>query len=395
MSFARLIKGIMGLRLQAFMLLLMRFKEELGRRLKVMKKRVVKFSSLMMAILMSLSMLTACGGATKMSKADIPSVDAEPNAGIRGIVYTVPEGWKQINAELGRMAEFGNDDTEYNISIYVTTEEDIKEADGEDKNLSVKEYYDKHFAPPAKVDKESAENQFILPICDTEGLYAKLKGDDGNCYSASASWFLEDTIYNVYLGRWENYDENGLKDDAKPASDSDLAALESLLGSVKAGDGEALQTDKIDVDTIGSLRFELPEGFEVKEVAGDYMTIKKVDGEPQIQFYVTTEDTLNNMTDEDGNSPKTLQEAYEMDKYEGQETYTIAGKEGLFSANEEEEGIFSAHASVLLDDGIYSVNMFAAEDMWDDNGYRKSDVKPLTDGDIKAFKDLVSSLTQK
>ena len=77
----------------------------------------------LLALFISLAMivsLTACGGGGSSE----PAADAEPNAGIAGIVFTAPDGWTAESVGTNYV-HFTNPDSQFELSVSYLTEEDI------------------------------------------------------------------------------------------------------------------------------------------------------------------------------------------------------------------------------------------------------------------------------
>ena len=365
-----------------------------------MKNKLMKISALLMVLIMALSLLAACGGSGSSSEsgggeAAEKAAAAEPNDGVQGIVYTVPEGWVKTGCEKGYYSTFEKEGSDFVFNVSATNEEKIKEwGDEEIKNMTIEEYFKKNYSRDDEWVKENNVEVKEIKICDVDAIQGARKTDKG-VVSIGADWFFNDVIYSVGIrNKNTEYGEKGkIINDPEGASEQDLADYEFLIASIKPGDGSSLEKIELQVDTVGDFTFEKPEGYIVTTGADSFVDLEKTDSDIKIQINKTIESDFENWSGED--IPKTLKEYYEGGLGEDAEKTEIAGYEGYYTIYHEENGeTYNARAVFMTEDAVYEGHIDAAEDMWGDEGI-KDGIKPLTDEDIADFKALMSSLKKK
>lgn len=363
-----------------------------------MKNSFKKLAALLAVLVMVLA-LAACGGGVEpadTSGLDNAGKDAEPNNGMLGIVFAVPEGWNQTTVQPGEYAEFTNPDSEYSITVGVTTEDSLKASDDESiSGMSVQEFYKKYYARDKKWMKENNVSVSTIKVCDTDADFSRRSNDNG-IVNAGTTWLYDNVVYDISLSNWDNYGDDGkMKDDAKGCTDEALAAYEYLVASVRPGDGAAAQNTEVEITSIGSVTFDKPEGFKGEMGGEGFASFVSEDSDAIMNIQVATEDDLANFTGPDGKHPESLKEEFESYMYEGVQTMKIAGHEGYFDKFEEEDGnYYSVSAGFLTDDAMYTIYMQSAENVYDENGLIDG-VKPLTDKEIAAFETFLKSIKER
>lgn len=362
-----------------------------------MKTRTRKLTAILISLLMTIAMLSACGGGggTDTSGGSADGSSAEPNNGLQGIVYTMPDGWTQTSFFAGESSEFNNEDSPYTISVRATTQEMLKSYEGEDANLTIEEYYKKYYTPDKKWMKKNNIELTEMKICGVDAYHSQRNADKG-VVGVGASWLYDGVIYDIGLNNYDNYDDQGnFKKDAEPASDEAVAALESVLASVKPGDGNALQNTEVKAESIGSLTFDKPEGFKATNAGDKYIEFLAEEGEASIYVNMSTEEDLVNFTDENGEHPKSLKDEFNSRIYEGIDTIEVGGHQAFIDKYQEEDGnYYMLSAMILTDDALYDVYMQSAQEVYDENGLVEG-APALTDAQVAAFDKFVKSFRDK
>lgn len=236
---------------------------------------------------MSLAMivsLTACGGGGSSEPA---AEAAEPNSGLRGIVFAVPDGWA-VEGVGENFVSYKTKDSPVTLHVSAMDQDDISGFEDEDSSLTVQEYFDKNYKASDEDIKKYDLEQKDIKVCDTDGFLVSRKVSGGYAYK-SAAWMLEDTIYSIGLSNYDNYDDKGeLKDDAVALTSDEEALLDGVLASVKPGDGESLKKQSLNADSVGALSFTAPEGFELTNVSDGFVSFEK--DEVTLNFNRTTEE---------------------------------------------------------------------------------------------------------
>ena len=330
--------------------------------------------------------LTACGSGSSSEPA---AEAAEPNAGVAGIVFAVPEGWTAESMGTNYV-NFRNPDSEFELSVNVMDEENIADMEGEDSKLSLQEYFDKYCVPTDELAKKNDYEWETVKVCDTDAYTVKHNQKDKGCYSMSADWMYDNSIYNIYIFNQNNFDENGIKDDIVAVSSAEEQAFNSLLTSVQPGDGAAMMAQNLKADSVGDFSFTAPEGYTLTEVGSDSVAFEK--GDAELRFSRTTEEDFQSWGWEGDDVPGSLEEMYKQQS-EGMDAATIAGVDGFMCKYPDEDGKFySISAGFMYEGATYDIVM--ATDAYDENGL-KADAVALTDEDIAAFDAFVASIAKK
>ena len=325
-----------------------------------MKKTATKIIALLSAMILGVSLLSACGGGDGGGTSD------EANAGVREVVITVPDGWT---------VSFTSEDSDCILSLSATNSADLgksREYDDSITTTDIKEFYKQSCEEYEKAVKEGEMDCSDIEICDTDGKYGKMKHENGYV-SLDATWLLNDNVYQLLL------------------FDQDNSAYEN--GN---GDGDALLKSLLITNTIGEYMFAMPAGYRVKTFGDNHLILEKDGSEANITMSITTEEDLNVIEDENGNHPASLEDAWKS-RIQGlpEENLTeIAGNEGAMYEFPEEDGkYYNVSAAFLGEDGIYNLSM--ETDVWDRDGSIKPDAKELTKEDITIFENFVESFSAK
>ena len=362
-----------------------------------MKKSLRKVLALMASLAMAFSMAACGGGSSSGGGVEPAEVPAEPNAGVAGVVFSVPEGWTLTSANEGSGVTFdaGNG---FSFGISALNEQDIedmKEYDPDNAAESVEDYFEKQNGDDKSL-KERGITRSKTEVCGTEA-YEYLAESKKGLAGIGTNFLLDDVCYMVYLDSDNEYDEDGkLKDDAPAMGDELEAQYRGVLGSIKAGDGEALLMDNLTADSIGEITFAIPEGFKLSSLSEGYITMSKPGTDVELSINLTKEEDLQYYTDENGNVPESLEEEYKNDTQynEDEDKATIAGFDGYMQVYPyEDDTYYDVSAIFLGKEGIYNIMMSTAA--WDDDGEIKDDAESLSKEDIEAFKTFVSGLKAK
>ncbi len=194
-----------------------------------MRKLLVITLSIMMAFCFA-----ACGSSgsgSEPEQSDAPAV--EPNAGLQGIVYAIPDGWEAESE--GNYATYKKADSGVELTVNCFDDEFAKEI-GEG---SAKEYYDSIASRSEKEMKENNMEGGTVSVCGTEGIATKAKLGDKGYYYMSTAWMTDGSMYLFSISNSENYSEDTgkLEKDAVTLTDEDIAVYDGIIASVAAGDG--------------------------------------------------------------------------------------------------------------------------------------------------------------
>ena len=197
-------------------------------------------------IIMALAMVmcfAACGdsGASDEGKAE-PA--AEPNAGIEGIVFTMPDGWEQTEDSEANYVGYKNPDSDFEVGVMSFDEETIKMMKEEDPASpgTVQEYYEQLYALSDQELKDSNAEAYTTEVCGTEARGQKVKKGDEGYVDIGTAWISEGVCYDFWIVNSKAYDDNGnVLEDAAVLSDEDIAMYESVLASITSGDGTQFQ----------------------------------------------------------------------------------------------------------------------------------------------------------
>lgn len=359
-----------------------------------MKKKLLVIA---LALAMVLA-FAACGGGGSSAPAD-GGAAAEPNNGVGGIVFALPDGWTPDSINLGSYSSYEVPDSDCSLVVNCFGDEQLQEHNewSDEKLDSVQAYYDKYFTLNEKDAKEKKIENSKIKVYGVDADYNKYTGGKDGVYELGTYWMDDNTVYSMYLLNEKNFDDKGeIKDDATPFSDDQIKQFEDIIASVQKGDGTALQKEALAAigNSIGSFTYEVPAGYSISEYSENHVNFEKDGSSITLNLNSTTTDDLQYYTMEDGSVPSSLQELYNQRLYEGVETTTIAGCEGFVSKWPDENGqYYNVDATFLADDALYSVYM--GGNSYDENGNLRDDAEALTEDDLAAFDALLASLTKK
>ena len=368
---------------------------------KNMKKQWKKTAALVMTLMLGVSLLSACGSSGSGAGGDGTDKSAEANAGVRGVVITIPDGWTVSGGQEDGYLSFASEDSDCVLSLSATNSADLeknKEFDDSITTTDINEFYKKNAEEYEKAVKDGRMERSETSICGTDGYYNKSKNEKGYV-SLDTVWLLDGNVYQLTFfdpdnGDFEN--ESGIKDDPETLSDEDIAMFEAVMESAKAGDGAAQFKSLMATASIGEYTFTTPEGYKTLNFGENYVTLGKDGGKPQIIMSVTTEEDLKTLEDENGNHPASLEEEWK-NRNQGlaeEDKTEIAGKEGFVADYPDENGKkYNIWAGFFGDDGIY--NIMIDTDAWGTDGNIKEGAVELTEEDSNTFKDFVKTFKAK
>lgn len=365
-----------------------------------MKKKLLVFA-IALAMIFSFA---ACGGGGEAAPAESAETAeaAEPNAGIAGLVMTVPDEWELSNFAVGSRSIYSKADSALQLGISALTEEEF-ESYHEESIKTLQEFFDKYYT--ISEDSIKANNLEVeqIKVCDSDAGYVKRpKGDEGYAV-LSTSFICDNTIYEIFLTspnaiEWES---NGkIRDDAPVLSDEEVAMYESVVASTQKGDGNAIQKEQrktMTVDSIGSMSFEAPAGFEIESVSDDFVSFGKEGSDIRLTINRTGPEDLNYISDENGEHPSTLEECYnKFYFYEGMDEVEIGGFSGYISKYPyEDDTYYDVSGGFLADDAIYDFGMTSDAFDWENDGALKEDAEALSKDDLAAFDAFAASFKKK
>lgn len=365
-------------------------------------KNWMKYSALMLALVMMMSMFAACGGGSS-SSSDSSSADApaeaekaaEPNSGVSGIVFAIPEDWQINYAGEGIVSYKPNDNVTFWAST--TSEEALKDIKEYNKNIkaeNLEDYYQEIISNTEELKKTNAEVA-DSKVGSWDAKEVKSLNEAGEVVGLASRWLYDGKMYALDISSRDMYDDKGdFNKNSSALGDDTIAMFEDVLASVKEGDGEALKMSKIDPTTIGELTFEAPEGYKLESFSDAYVGFKKEGSNIQLSINRTIEDDLQYYTDEEGNAPQSLQEEYNNRLHEGVETTMIAGYEGYkYVNNYMDDKAYFCDAGFLADDALYTLHF--GGNAWDENGNLRDDAEALTDEDKAVFDKFLESIKKK
>lgn len=178
--------------------------------------------------------LAGCGGGD--SGAGTQETAAKPNAGLREVVYAIPDGWTLTDTSSESFADYENPDAEYDLIVSALTGDDLSSL-GDSSVKTVQEYFDKYLkATEEHIDKYGLEQETIT-ICGSDAFYTKRKNGDKGYVTVDAVWVYNDVLYDIQLFNRNIFDEEGqLKEDAAELSDEDIAMFDGVIASITPGD---------------------------------------------------------------------------------------------------------------------------------------------------------------
>ena len=368
-----------------------------------MKNSLRKFSALLMALVMMMSMLAACGGGSSSSSdsgdsADAPAEEeaaaAEPNAGLAGRVFNVPEDWEIQDITEGHVS-YSIPDSRLTLSVNTIDEDDLKNMSEEVQNESIENYYEKFSKGTKKDQKKNNFDQEEIKMCDTTGFYNKHKTKNGDgYYGLSAGCLSDNIVYQFSYINVEAYDDQGqVKDDVEPLSDDEIAPFEKVIASVRKGDGAAILEESIKNGGIGNISYETPEGYSVGFASDRNVSLEKDGSDVSIQINMTKEEDLAELSEMSEEKYESLDDYYDLDGVSEEDKTTIAGMEGIKMVYPDEDGkYYNVNARFKDDDAVYGLYMNT--DAYDENGLKEG-ATSLSDEDLATFDAFLASLKKK
>lgn len=366
--------------------------------MKIMKKQNRKMTVIALLLTMVLA-LAGCGGGG--GEAGGGGSAAEANAGVRNITFAAPDGWALDTASEGSSLAFKSPDTGAVLSVYAQTQEDLdnmKEYNEKITAATLQEHFDSFGQETEEELKERHVEHEKTTMLGTDAWIYKAVKDDGSLTEITTEFLLDDAIYYASMYSEHSYDSEGnFNENATSFTDKEMAVYDAVVESLQKGDGEALLKEYLKADSIGSIAFEVPAGYSVSYVSDTYVNMKK-DGSDNITLTIstTTEDDLQYFTDENGNTPESLEAEFKSNtEYASDEDKTtIAGFDGcIWKYPYDDNTMYDCSAEFLGDDAIY--NAYISANAWDNEGNIKADAEALTDDDIAAFDNFIASLKKK
>ena len=358
---------------------------------RTMKNSLKKILALATVLAMALS-LAACGGGS--SSGGSSEAPAEPNSGVAGIVFSVPEDWTVEDASIGEYISYKTGD--YYFGVSVIDEEDLADFKSYDSSITaetVEEYFEQNNTGGEDKLKERGVERSETEVCGGKA-YA-YKGTNKNGVAGLGTNFLYDgTYYMVYLDYEKAYDDKGKLRDDIPALSSDLeTAYNNVIASIQGGDGDALLSANLNVNSVGSLSFEVPEGYSVASFSDRYVTLKKDGSAATIQISITDEEDLEMIEDENGNHPESVEAEYKSrNEYaDDSDKTTIAGFDGYKYMYPYEDDVYYDVSATFMADGVmYDIGMSTGA--WGNDGNIKEGAEQLSQDDLAAFDSFLASL---
>lgn len=138
--------------------------------------------------------------------------------------FEVPEGYAVTDFS-DNYITIKKDGSKNEIHLNCVTEESLvksqTEIDGK-KITTLDEYY----------NEEDLSDEDKMSIAGVDGYVFKIPDENGKLYDCNASVRIDDAVYEISLFG-DAYDENGLKPDAVPLTDDEVAAFDAVLKSLK------------------------------------------------------------------------------------------------------------------------------------------------------------------
>lgn len=358
-----------------------------------MKKKILVLA---MAFAMTF-VFAACGG----GGAGAPAADtsAEPNTGVGGIVFTVPNGWTQDNSSPGSYIDFKIPDTGYMLGARKFDEESLKEYNewSDEKLDSVQAYYDKNYALDKKTAKKNNIDTTTVKVVDNDATYNKYNDKTAGLISLSTYWMKDNTIYSIYMFDPNSYDDEGnIRKDAESISNDLVKEYEAVVASVKDGDGTALQKEALAelASSIGEFTYDIPEGFSVTSASDTNVDFEKDGTDISLSFSMTDESALADITEEDGSHPESLEAYFDADGRSEEDAKEIAGYKGfVYEYPDENDKYYNVSAEFMTENAIYDIYM--GSDAYDENGDVKDGATELSKDDLAAFDSFIASIRKK
>lgn len=200
-----------------------------------MKKALIMIVSVIMVFCFA-----GCGGSS--GEAEQKDNVSEPNAGIDGIVFAVPDGWEEDGSEPDVFLGYKGPNPDLQLGINAVNEAHLNDYGDAGDAKTVQEYYDKYYIIS---DEDVALGTFDLDaveVCGVDANYVKHKNGDKGYVDLSVQWLYDDVIYDVYLMNQDAYDENGdVIPDTPVLSDDEIAMFEDFVKSIQPGDGNSFK----------------------------------------------------------------------------------------------------------------------------------------------------------
>ena len=133
-----------------------------------MKKTATKIIALLSAMILGVSLLSACGGGDGGGTSD------EANAGVREVVITVPDGWTVNAVTDDAYLSFTSEDSDCILSLSATNSADLgksREYDDSITTTDIKEFYKQSCEEYEKAVKEGEmDYESFQSTCSCDGL---------------------------------------------------------------------------------------------------------------------------------------------------------------------------------------------------------------------------------
>ncbi|MBR7088051.1 MAG: hypothetical protein IKI38_01745 [Mogibacterium sp.] len=352
-----------------------------------------KLFVLLIALAMVMS-FAACGGGGSSEEAAAPA--AEPNTGLAGIVFAVPDGWTLTQTDVDNYLQYDPQDSGFLFSANTVDQSDI-DSMGSDEIKTVQDFYEKQFLKMPDTEGKGYTNEISdIKVCDTDAKYAKAVRDDKTTFEISTNWLMDDVIYSVSVFYPVDYDENGKPTkeftDFPAMSEDLMKAYDDVIASIQAGDGKSLQPAGLPIDSLDGFSFVAPENYPVTYAEEKSISMNNKENGNTIFLQRVDQEAFENFNWEGEGLPTTLEEYFESGKIDS-ESVEIAGYEGYVNKYPAEDGkIYDVHAGFMADGVVYEINMYA--DAYDENGL-KADAVPLSDEDFAVFDGFLASIAKK
>lgn len=343
-------------------------------------RAVLKKATALLIIFAIALPLAACKGE--------PDAASEGNTGIADLVFSVPDSWTMTGASKGESLTYKTGSGyEFGVSIY--DEEDLEDSklyNEEFTAKSVQEYFEQTNTAVSDIDlKKSNIDRSVITVCDSDAYYYKGRVFKGPIV-LNTEIYKDNKYYHFYFLNYNNYDSEGrIITDAVIMTDEEKAEYDGVIESIREGDGDAVQMSGVSVDTVGSVSFEVPEGYTLTAFEDGYASFSKDDSDITLFLSTTTEEDLRLYADEEEGFPASLSEEYAernalADSGSGT---TIAGFSGYKEISPDDDGkYYNLSAEFLGNDAIYSI-------------YMEADAGNLTREDIAAFEQFIKSIKAK
>ena len=354
----------------------------------------------LLAIAMAFAMifaLAACGGG---GGASAPAGDSsEANAGVAGIVFTVPDGWTTEYNEPGRYVSYKILDSDLMMGVSTFGEDDIadyNEWNDEDVD-SVQDYYEKTRIKDEKTAKKFNIDVSDVKICGVDGVRNKYNTEKKDVSEISTSWLMDNIAYSVFIYNPNAFDEEGNAiEGAETVSDDMAKAYDDIVASIKPGDGTAVQKEALaaSAGSLGDITYDVPEGFSVASVSDSYNDFEKEGSEISLGINMTDESMLDDLENEDGSKPESLKEYFNAEERPDEDIKEVSGYNVYVYEYPDEDGkYYNVSATFMTENAIYDIYM--GSNSYDENGELKADAQELSKEDLAAFDSFIASIRKK